>query len=185
MNMRKIEKEQRFIELYKSYIDEVYRFIYARSGLNPSVAEDITQDIFLDILKGLDRFKGLCSERTWVYKIARNKLNDFYRKQYGQKFEACDIDVAGQLHDPAQDIDAQMEKSFESQLVCGCLDKLPLHYQITLLMKYVDGKSVKQIAEIANRSPKATESMLQRAKGAFIKEYQSSKDREERGYEEI
>jgi len=180
MGARETEKEQRFIELYKSYVDEVYQFIYARSGFDPAASEDITQDIFLDILGGLDRFKGLCSERTWVYKIARNKLNDFYRKQYGQKFEACDIDEAGQLHDPAQDIDVQMEKSFESRFVRECLDKLPLHYRITLLMKYVDDKSVKQIAEIANRSPKATESMLQRAKGAFIKEYQSSKEREER-----
>jgi RNA polymerase sigma-70 factor (ECF subfamily) len=46
-------------------------------------------------------------------------------------------------------------------------------------MKYVDGKSVKQIAEIADKSPKATESMLQRAKGAFIKQYKLSKEREE------
>lgn len=180
MSARKTEKEQRFIELYRSYVDEVYQFIYARSGFAPAVAEDITQDIFLDILKGLDRFKGLCSERTWVYKIARNKLNDFYRKQYGRKFETCDMDEAGQLRDPAQDMDTQMEKSFESRFVHECLDKLPLHYRITLLMKYIDGKSVKQIAEVASKSTKATESMLQRAKGAFIKEYQSSKEREER-----
>lgn len=128
----------------------------------------------------MDRFKGLCSERTWIYKIARNKLNDYYRKQYNQKIDICDIDEAAQAHDPTQDIDMRMEKTFESRFVRGCLDKLPLHYRITLLMKYVEGKSIKQIAEIADKSPKATESMLQRAKGAFIKEYKSSKEREER-----
>jgi len=169
------EKEQRFIELYKSYIDEVYQFIYVRSGFDPPIAEDITQDIFLDIFKGLDKFRGLCSERTWIYKIARNKLSDFYRKQYSQEYETCDIDEARQLPDSTQDMDIQMEKLFEARLVRECLGKLPLQYRLALLMKYMDDKSVNRIAEITNKSPKATESMLQRAKRAFIKEYKSSK----------
>lgn len=172
--------EQRFIKLYKSYIDEVYQFIHARSGFDAPVAEDITQDVFLDVFKGLDKFKGLCSERTWVFKIARNKLSDFYRKQYSKEYETCDIDEVRQVPDSAQDIDLQMEKSFEAGFVRECLAKLPVQYRIILLMKYVDGKSVNQIAEITNKSHKATESMLQRAKRTFINEYQSLKTMEER-----
>jgi len=171
--------EQRFIKLYKSYIDEVYQFIYTRSGFDAPVAEDITQDVFLDVFKGLDKFKGLCSERTWVYRIARNKLSDFYRKQSSQEYETCDIDEARQVSDSTQDIDFQMEKAFEARFVRECLGKLPSTYRIILLMKYVDGKSVHQIAEITNKSHKATESMLQRAKKTFINEYKSLKMKEE------
>jgi len=176
-------KEQKFIKIYEVYVDDIYQFIYTRSGFDIPVAEDITQDIFLDVFKGLDEFKGLCSERTWIFRIARNKLNDFYRRQYSRKFESCELEAGGQLQDPAQDIDAIIEKSVESRLVRECLSKLPQHYRLTLLMKYVDGKSIKQIANVstkATKATKATESMLQRAKGAFIKEYQSSKEREER-----
>jgi RNA polymerase sigma-70 factor (ECF subfamily) len=179
MSVWESEKEKRFVALYQTYIDEIYQFIYARSGFIPTISEDITQDIFLDVLKGMDKFKGLCSERTWIYKIARNKLNDYYRKQYNLKIDLCDINEVEQAHEPTQDIDIQMEKIFESRFIRGCLDRLPAHYRIALLMKYVDGKSVKQIAEIADKSPKATESMLQRAKGAFIKQYKLSKEREE------
>jgi len=179
MKTQDSEKEQRFIKLYKSYIDEVYQFIYMRSGFSPPIAEDITQDIFLAVFKGLDKFKGLCSERTWIYKIARNKLNDFYRTQYSIKYELCDFKEAQQLHDPAQDMDLLIESSFESQFIRECLEKLPLQYHVILIMKYVDGKSIHQISEIINKSHKAAESMLQRAKGAFIKEYVSSKTREE------
>lgn len=173
-------KEQKFIKVYEVYVDEIYQFIYTRSGFDIPVAEDITQDIFLDVFKGLDGFKGLCSERTWIFRIARNKLNDFYRKQYKQNFETCEIDNAGQFHDPAQDIDLQMEKSFESRFVRECLTKLPQQYRIILVMKYIDDMSIKQISKMANKSPKATESMLQRAKNAFVKEYKPSKEREER-----
>ena len=178
MNTKATEKEQRFAGLYMTYIDEVYQFIHVRSGSDPAVTEDISQDIFFSVLNGLDRFRGLCSERTWIYRIARNKLNDFYRRQYRQKAEICDIAEAEQLHDPAQDIDEQIEKPFESQFIRKCLDNLPLHYRLALLMKYMDGKSIREIAEISGKSLKATESMLQRAKGAFIKEYRSSVDGE-------
>lgn len=179
MGSQNTEKDQRFIKLYKSYVDEVYQFIYVRSGFDPAVAEDITQDIFIAVFRGLYKFKGLCSERTWIYKIARNKLNDFYRKQYRQEFETVDIDEAVQLYDPLHDMDMQMEKSFKSRLVRNCLDKILSHYRIILLLKYVDDKSIKQIAEVIEKSPKATESILQRARCAFIKEYQSLNRMEE------
>lgn len=169
--------EQRFIKLYRSYIDEVYQFVYFRSGFDVPLAEDITQEIFIDIFKGLDSFKGFCSERTWVFKIARNKLIDFYRKQYSKEYELCEINEALQLSDSNYDIDLQIEKSFEAGVVRECLKKLPSQYRIILFMKYVDGKSVNQIAEIINKSHKASESMLQRAKKTFIKEYKSSKAR--------
>jgi len=178
MSLREIEKEQRFTKLYEAYIDEVYQFISARSGFDRAISEDITQDVFMNILKGLDRFRGLCSERTWVFKIARNKLNDFYRKQYGQKVETCDMSGVDQLYDPAQDSGMWIEQPFESQLIRQCLDRLPLHYRMALLMKYVDGKSIKQIAKTTAKPLKATESMLHRARGAFIREYQLIIERE-------
>jgi len=168
------EKEQRFVDIYKSYIGEIYQFIYMRCGFDTPVAEDISQDIFLDVFKGLDKFKGFCSERTWVYRIARNKLSDFYRKQYSQEYKTCALDEALQLPDLSQDMDIRMEKAFEAQFVRTCLGKMPLQYRLILLMKYVDDKNVNQIAETINKSYKATESMLQRAKKSFIKEYKLS-----------
>jgi RNA polymerase sigma-70 factor (ECF subfamily) len=178
VNAREGEKEQRFIRLYQSYVSDVYRFIYDRSGFDRVTAEDITQDIFIDVYKGLDRFKGFCSERTWIYRIARNKLNDYYRKLYGQKTISCDISEAETLHDPAQNIDTQMEKSFESRFIRDCLERLPQQYRTVLLMKYVDSQSVRQIGEIIGKPRKAAESMLYRAKAAFIKEYKALKERE-------
>lgn len=180
MSVREHDKEKRFITIYQAYIDEIYQFIFARSGFEPTIAEDITQDIFIDVLNGLDRFRGLCSERTWIYKIARNKLNDHYRRQYRQNIDVCAIDEAEPVADSAQNIELQMEKTFENRFVRGCLDKLPIQYRLALIMKYVNDLSIKQMAEIAGKSPKAMESMLHRAKDAFIKEYKSSREREER-----
>ena len=109
-------KEEKFIALYRTYVNEIYRYIFLRTGLDAARAEDITQDIFLDVLIGLGRFKGLCTYRTWIFKIARNKLHDFYRKQYRQRTETVDINDAltEGLSDP-QDIEKVVESALESR----------------------------------------------------------------------
>lgn len=180
MNMAENRKEEKFISLYTSLVDEIYRYVFLRTGLNTALAEDMTQDVFVEVYKGLDGFRGLSSERTWVFKIAKNKLCDYYRKQYSQKFEFVDIDdtIAGSLSDPNQDTEKLMVSALESKTVCDCLSRIPNHYRITLMLKYVECKSVNQIAELVNKSPKAIESILQRSKKAFLKEYQSSRKKE-------
>ena len=180
MNGAYNQKEEKFILLYQNTVDEVYQYVFLRVGFDVSTAEDITQDIFLDVLKGLNGFKGLCSERTWIFRIAKNKLYDFYRKQYNQKTIVVEIDdrIAEQIDDQAQNVEQWLELAFESQAVIDCLNSLPHHYKTTLLLKYIDGKSIKQIADIAGKSPKAIESLLQRAKTAFIVRYPSFGEKE-------
>jgi RNA polymerase sigma-70 factor (ECF subfamily) len=175
------DREQKFISVYRAYIDEIYQYVYLRTGLNHALAEDISQEIFLDVYKGLSGFKGLCSERTWVYKIAKNKLNDFYRRQYSQKIELIEIDsqFAEELDDPSQNIQEAVIKTFEREKVRDCLNGLLEQYKLVLFLKYMDEKSVKDIAHIVGKSPKAVESILQRAKTAFIKSYSQYEEKEE------
>lgn len=173
MSVFKEEREQKFISVYHSYVNEIYQYVYLRTGMKKALAEDITQDIFMDVYRGMSGFKGLSSERTWIFKIARNKLNDFYRKQYSPKFEMVEIDdyMAEYLEDPSQDMQELLIKSFEREKVRACLNGLPEQYRIVLVLKYIDEKTVKEIASIVEKSPKAIESILQRAKNAFIKSY--------------
>lgn len=174
------DREQKFISVYRTYIDEIYQYVYLRTGLNQAITEDISQEIFLDVYKGLSGFKGLCSERTWVFKITKNKLNDFYRRQYSQKIELIEIDsqFAEQLNDPSQNIQEAMIKTFEREKVRDCLNGLLEQYKRVLILKYIDEKSVKDIALIVGKSPKAIESILQRAKIAFIKSYTQYEEKE-------
>lgn len=171
--MSKSGKEQQFIKIYHTYIDEIYGYVFLRTGLEPSIAEDITQDIFLEVFKGFDKFKGLCSDRTWVFKITRNKLYDYYRKQYRQGIDFISMEdkASEQFRDPHQDIEALTETFFESKYILKCLNVLPQHYKIALLLKYIDGKSVNEIAFLLDKSSKAIDNILQRAKRMFIKQY--------------
>ncbi len=182
--MSESDKEHRFTKTYNDYIDEIYKYVFMRTGLEPQIAEDITQDIFLEVFKGFDKFKGLCSKRTWVFKIARNKVYDYYRKQYKQSIESISIEAESteQFSNPLQNVDILIEKSCNSKYVKDCLNKLPQHYKLTLLLKYVDGRSVNEIASILDKSNKAIDNILQRAKLMFIKEYQAIQEKDQRFY---
>lgn len=177
--MSKENCEKKFKRIYAQYVDEIYQYVFLRTGVNVGIAEDLTQEIFMDVFKGLSRFKGLCSERTWVYKITKNKVNDFYRKQY-RHLEPIPLedDLTAEISDPKQDMDALVEKTFSSAGIIDCLNQLPEHYKLVLLLKYIDDRSVKEIATITNKSPKAVENILLRARAGFIKAYQTLKAEE-------
>lgn len=170
------QNEEKFIALYRRMVDEVYQYVSQRIGFDSTTAEDITQDIFLDVYRGMNGFKGLCSERTWIFRIAQNKLCDYYRRQYRQTAQTVVIDdeLAEQLDDDTQNVVQAMETAADSRIIRQLLDSLPGHYRAVLLLKYCGGKSTKQIAKIAGKSPKSIESELHRAKSAFIKAYHAN-----------
>ncbi|HKM34245.1 MAG TPA: RNA polymerase sigma factor [Lachnospiraceae bacterium] len=181
MGIEKKEKDQKFISIYKAHVDEVYSFIYLRTGLNQTTAEDLTEEIFVEAYKALSGFRGQSSERTWIFSIARNLLNDFYRKQYRSQMEiAClDDEIYENLPDDSQDVQEMQIKALEKENIRTCLSQLPKQYEIILTLKYMDDKSVKEIAEILEKSPKAIESLLYRAKAAFVKKYRRIIEQEE------
>lgn len=70
-------KEEKFIALYRTYVNEIYRYIFLRTGLDAARAEDITQDIFLDVLIGLGRVKPIfmCNFLGNIFVSLRSRLN--------------------------------------------------------------------------------------------------------------
>lgn len=181
MGIEKKEKDKKFISLYQAHVDEVYSFIYLRTGLNQTTAEDLTEEIFVEVYKALSGFRGMSSERTWIFSIARNLLNDYFRRQYRSQIEiAClDEETYENLPDESQDVQEMQLKALEKENVRTCLSQLPKQYEIILILKYMDDKSVKEIAGILEKSPKAIESLLYRAKAAFVKKYTQIIEQEE------
>ena len=95
-------------KLVRAYYDEMYRFAYRQLG-HKEDALDLTQNIFLAVLRALPTFDGRkASFRTWLYRIAAHKAIDCRRKVRGnvlplEETEAPDqTDFAAQVQDLAQ-----------------------------------------------------------------------------------
>lgn len=77
---KKQDKEAANI-LISYYYKEIYAYVYRQTG-NEELAKDLTQDIFIQILQKITMFDHKkASFRTWIYRIASNKIYDHYRSK--------------------------------------------------------------------------------------------------------
>lgn len=136
-------------------------------------SEEIMQDTFLDFIEGLRDFRGQSSLKTYLYSISKNKIIDkLRRKKIRRVFFS---------HIPSFIIDSfatvlfddQLDKDYVLKKINAVLANLPHDYERVLRLKYIDGRSVKEIAAYTHLPFKTTESLLFRARKAFIHSYES------------
>ncbi len=164
--------EKSLFSLYKIYHKPLHNFVYGKLKDHP-LAEELAHDIFLEFIESLRDFRFQCSLKTFLYTIARNKVIDHIRKKKIKKilFSALPAFVVEGLS--AVLPDDTLEKKVVEQKIEDTLHTLPREYQLILRLKYIENKSVAYIAENLVKTFKSTESLLFRARRAFIKVYRS------------
>ncbi len=164
--------EKSLFSLYKTYHKPLHNFIYNKLR-DHSLAEEIAHDVFLEFIESLRDFRYQCSLKTFLYTIARNKSIDYIRKKKIKKilFSALPSFVVEGLS--AVLPDDSLEKKVVEDKIEDTLHTLPREYQIILRLKYIENKSVEYIAANLVKTFKSTESLLFRARRAFIKIYRS------------
>ncbi|HRN70454.1 MAG TPA: RNA polymerase sigma factor [Candidatus Woesebacteria bacterium] len=162
--------EQALFSLYKTYNLALYNFIYKKLQ-DKQLAEELTQDVFIELVESLRDFRFQCSLKTFLFTIARNKAIDYIRRKKLKRilFSALPSFVVEGLASVVMDDD--IEKKEVQQKIEKTLQKLPHEYQIILRLKYIEEKPVGYIAEKLLKTFKSTESLLFRARKAFIKAY--------------
>jgi RNA polymerase sigma-70 factor (ECF subfamily) len=164
--------------LLAAHLDPLYEFVHYRIGGDVERAQDVVHDTFLVALERMHAFDGRSSLYTWLCGIAKNKIRAARRAR-----PARSLDEVLENADPEIDaILAQIEREplplqvIERQetrdLVGATLSSLPPEYKRALVEKYIEGRSVAEMAERRGRGEKATESMLTRARVAFVKVFE-------------
>lgn len=156
---------------YKTYSPKILRYLAKRlpSGQD---AEEIMQDVFLEAIDSLPLFRGETTVLSWLYKIARNKVADFYRKRKLKTIlfsQLPFLELVGQeIYQP----EFQFEKNKIRDRIEAAFHLIPKHYQKILRLHYENSLRVKELAVVLNLSPKATESLLFRARKSFREAYE-------------
>ena len=97
------------IELFDKYYKDVYTYLYGLSH-DASLSEDLTQEVFLEVIKSIASFRGDSDIKTWLFSIARHRWYAYLRGKSRQ----IDADSIHDLHD-ANFINLSMDP-FPSQL---------------------------------------------------------------------
>jgi len=160
--------EKSLLFLYRTHHKQIFNFIKRRIG-ETEVAEEITQDVFLDFIEGLRDFHFQCSLKTFLFSIAKNKTIDVIRKKKIKKilFSALPKYLIESVTTVV--FDEEMEKNEIKRKINKTLTSLPNDYRLILRLKYIEDQTVKKISKKLMLGFKATESLLFRARKAFTK----------------
>lgn len=159
------------VEFYKIYSPGLLKHLLEKLPKKED-AEEVLNDIFFAAIDELHLFRERSNIKTWLFKIARNKIADFYRKR---KIKSILLSQMPMLEIIANEIN-QPEFQFEINKIRDRIERafnnISIQYRKILHLHYEDRMSVKELAGIFSLSFKATESMLFRARRSFQQAYE-------------
>lgn len=165
------DKREEFSELYNENFDYVYSFVFIRTACDAQITEEIVQEAFTAAWQAQDRFRNKSTFRTWLCGIAKNKLYEYYRRNAANGENQIHSIESIEEQPSGFEIESIVLKNEMKTQVLKALNQINPIYRYTLIMKYIDGYSIKEIAKHLGRTTKAVDGVLQKSKNSFIKEY--------------
>ncbi len=155
-----------FRAFYEEALPRVYTYFFHRCGGKTQIAEDLTQETFLAVVSEMKKQRIVARPVAWVLGIARHKLLDHYRRQKRGEREVT-MPFADQRGD---DQLAWAREDWREQTLVA-LGAVPASQRAALVLRYLDGMSVAEVARAIGRSVRATESVLARGRDSFRRLY--------------
>ena len=156
-----------FGQVYDAYVDSIYRYLYYRVGSH-AVAEDLTSETFLRALRRIDSFTWQGKDiGAWFTTIARNLVAD-HVKSSRFKLEVTTADMLDA--DRADDgIEDEVLGRLQSAALLDAVRKLKPEQQECVVLRFLQGLSVAETAEVLGRSDGAVKQLQLRAVRALAK----------------
>lgn len=155
---------QAFDYLYDRYVKTVYdrvRYVTPETDV-----EDVTQEVFIALLGSLSSFRGEAKFSTWLRRLTKNKVAEYYRKR-SRKKETMQVD----LEHAEQKSDQSNASILEDRITLRhALNNIAEDYREVILLRYAEEMRFKEIAELLDQNPEATKSLYRRAMSALQKE---------------
>ncbi len=162
-----------FSELYLRYKDRMYYYFYRMLGNSADTANDFLQELFMKLIEKPESYNPEYRFSTWLYSVANNMCKNEYRKrgirQEFQEAEALEPQI-DYLSDTTIEYEQVVEKIFVT------LDSLGEEHRSAFLLRYREGFSIKEVAEILELPEGTVKSRLFYAKKLLAEKLEYLKD---------
>ncbi len=161
--------EEALAVLYERYADPLFAYIYHSLGGARQETEEVWQDTLSSAVRSLRSFRGGSRLFSWLCSIARHKIAD-HRRRYARLDRNLSLlppEELTRLVDSGPLPDELVHQRAVCLRVAEILGQLPSDYRTALVARYAEGQSVEEIAQLLDKSYKAAESTLSRAREAF------------------
>ena len=161
--------EDAFKKLVELYQDKVYNTVLGFLH-SPEDAEDISQEVFIEVFNAIGKFRGGAKLSTWIYRIAINKSLELIRKQKRQKrfaFFTNIFDMPENKKLYVADFEhpgVQLEHKENARVLFAAIAKLPENQKVAFTLHKVEGLSYQEISKILQLSLSSVESLIIKTK---------------------
>jgi len=138
-----------------------WRVAYRFTG-DAAEAEDLAQEAFLRVLDAAPRYKPAATFRTYLYRILTRLCLDYRRKK--RPILAGPLPQAADGSPPPDRLSIQLERD---SMIQAALEALPPDHHMVVVLRYFEGLSSAEMAEAMDRSVKAVERLLARARATL------------------
>ena len=135
---------QEFQTFYEANLGLIYRFVYSKVG-NREEAEDLTSQIFLKAVRGVDTQRGAQSMQKWLFQVARTTIADYWRVHYRTSSSSLDQLLEIGWEGPV-DEEPAASSSTPTERVHRILQALPEHYKEVLTCRFLLNLSIRDTA---------------------------------------
>lgn len=170
-------------ELFQRYRRKVFSLTYRMTG-NTADAEDLCQEVFVQVIRKLDSFQGRSSFSTWLYRVAMNRSRDFLRTRKRAP-ELVGDSGDGQMPrlevENREDTSALMPEdgaiaSEAGRLVHAALQQMPLSLRTPLVLHELEGLQYREVARILRLPVGTVKSRIFRARVRLAELLESHKE---------
>ncbi|MFC1764571.1 RNA polymerase sigma factor [Planctomycetota bacterium] len=163
------EAFERLIETYQDQVlNTCYRFVQ-----NHQDAEDVAQEVFIEVIKSIEGFRGDAKLSTWIYRVATTRALDFVRKKNRKKrfghlkrmlgFQDDEGRRSFEPEDSQQPVE-DLERQERATILQQAVASLPDNQRAAITLNQYEGLSCTEVADIMGTTVSAVESLLFRAK---------------------
>jgi RNA polymerase sigma-70 factor (ECF subfamily) len=158
-----------FESIVADYQDKVLNICYSYTNNIPD-AEDIAQNVFIELYQSLNKFQYKSSLSTWIYRIASNKSIDFLRNTKRQKRGGGQITYLDDENNwgsntvDADSADCELIQQQRKELLYKGLERLPTRQREAFVLTQIEGLDYKETADVLQTSVKSVESLVVRGK---------------------
>lgn len=138
-----------FEQVYQTYFKSVYRYIRRLSG-DEQLAEEITSETFVQVMRSIGTFRGDCDLRVWICQIAKNTYYTHLKKQ--NRVAALDEEAWLALADPVAPVEERLDAKEDAQRIRALLHTLPEPYKEVFMWRTLGELSFAEIGALYGKT---------------------------------
>lgn len=166
-----LKNQEYYLCLMKRYENKLLNYILKISNLNKEDAEDILQEVFIQVYQNLNDYDPNLKFSSWIYRITHNTtISIFRKKNVRPQSVSWDNEELVNILESTYNVEKDTIRQLTYEQILSIINRLPLKYKEVLILKFIENKDYKEISDILHKPMGTIATLINRAKKSLKQE---------------